>query len=76
MNYFHKKTKAQQSYNFIKDLKEKNGNKIAGREEIKEYAFTHFRDLYTDSEEIDPEAQADILLGIPTLIEYVESREI
>ena len=27
--YFHKQTKARQSYNFIKYLKDNNGNKIA-----------------------------------------------
>ena len=74
--YFHKQTKARQSYNFIKDIKDNNGNKIAGQEEIKEHAFTHFRDLYTDSEETEPKAQVDLLLGIPTLIEGAENREL
>ena len=33
--YFHKQTKACQSYNYIKYLKDRNGNKIAGHEELK-----------------------------------------
>ena len=74
--YFLKQTKARQSYNFIKELKDKNGNKITGQEEIKDHAFNNFLELYTDSEEIKMEAQAYLLSGIPTLINNLENREL
>ena len=41
--YFHKKTKIQQSFNAIKELKDKYRNKITGQKELKEHAFTHFQ---------------------------------
>ena len=40
--YFHKKTKIHQSFNAIKELKDKHGNKIIRQEELKEHTFTHF----------------------------------
>ena len=74
--YFHKQTKIQQSYNTIKELKNNHGNKITGQEELKDHAFTHFQELYADTREADPEAQVDLLLGIPLLIKYAENREL
>ena len=54
--YFHKQTKIQQSFNAIKDLKDKYGNKITRQEELKEHAFTHFQELYSNTRETDLEA--------------------
>ena len=74
--YFHKQTKVQQSYNAIKVMKDNYGNKITGQEELKEHTFTHFQELYTDTGETEPEAQADLLPGIPFLINDAENREL
>ena len=74
--YFHKQTNIHQSFNAIKDLKDKYGNKITGQEELKEHAFTHFQELYSDIGETNPEAQANLLHGIPFLVNDIENREL
>ena len=74
--YFHKQAKIQESFNAIKDLKDKFGNKITRQEELKEDAFNHFQELYFDTGEIHPEAQEDFLPGIPLLINDIENREL
>ena len=68
--YFHEQLKVQQSYNVIKELKDNHGNKITGHEDLKDHAFSHYQELYADTGETDPEAQVDLLHGIPSLIKY------
>ena len=74
--YFHKQTKIQQSCNAIKELKENHGNKITRKKDLKEHAFSHYQELYTNMGETDPEAQMDLLHGIPSLIKDAENREL
>ena len=66
--YFHKQTKVQQSYNVIKELKYNHWNKIIGREDLKDRAYSHYQELYANTTETDQKAQMDLIHGIPSLI--------
>ena len=74
--YYHKQTNVQQSYNPIKEMKDNQGNRITGQEDLKDHTFSHFQELYVDTGETDPEAQMDLLHGIPSLISDAENREL
>ena len=43
IEYFHKQTKIQQSYNVIKELKDNHGNKITGKEDLKDHVFSRYQ---------------------------------
>ena len=43
---------------------------------MKEHPFNHFRELYSNNDETDPEAQANLFSGIPSLINDIENREL
>ena len=60
----------------IKELKDKDGNKMTEQEEIKNHVFQHFRDLYMDKEEIEPLAHVDLLSGIPSLITEQDDKDL
>ena len=74
--YFHKQTKAIQSFNIIKELKDRNGQKIDGHEAIKRHNFQCFSKLYIDSEEMNPISQDDLLSVIPPIISDSENEEL
>ena len=74
--YFHKKTKIQKSFNAIKDLKDKYGNMIKGKEELKGHSFTHFQYLYSKNGETYSESQMNLHPSIPLLINSIENRDI
>ena len=76
MKYFHNQAKARFSFNVIKELKDKDGNKMAEHEEIKTHVLQHFRDLYQDKDETDPIAQAELLFGIPSLIMEQDNKDL
>ena len=40
--YFHKQTKIRMRFNYIKELKDNNNNKIIGQDAIKKLALQHF----------------------------------
>ena len=52
----------------IKELRDKDENKMVEQEEIKTHVFQHFRDLYQDKDETDPIAQVKLFSRIPSLI--------
>ena len=60
----------------IKEIRDKDENKMAEQEDIKAHVFQHFRDLYQDKDEIDPIAQAELLFGIPSLITEQDNEDI
>ena len=60
----------------IKELKDSDGKRIVEQEELKDHFFQHFRDLYRDTDEVDPLAQAKILSGIPSLITEQDDKEL
>ena len=64
------------SFNFIKELKDKNNQKITGQDAIKKLALQHFNLLYLDSGDTDPISQVDILLGIRPKISIKENEEL
>ena len=74
--YFHKQSKGRLSFNTIKELYDSNGNKIEGNEAIKRHIVQHFRNLYTDRDEMDPISQAELLSVIPSKISDDENEEL
>ena len=75
-NYFHKQTKIRLSFNFINELKDNNSQIISGQDNIKKLALHHFNQLYSDSGEMDPLAQADLLSVIHLSIFEEENEEL
>ena len=52
--YFHNQNKIRTSYNFINELKNNNNKTISRKDNIKNMALQHFKQLYSDSGEMDP----------------------
>ena len=57
-------------------MKDSNRQIIFGQDNIKKLALHHFNQLYTDSGEMDPLAQADLLSVIHPSISEEENKEL
>ena len=64
------------SFNFINELKNSNKQIIFRQDNIKKLALHHFNQLYSDSGEIDPLSQADLLTDIEPSISEEENKEL
>ena len=62
------------SFNYIKELKDNNNQKITRHDTIKKLDLQYFNQLFLDSGETYPISQADLLLGILPNI-YVKENE-
>ena len=64
------------SFNYIKELKDNNNQKITGQDDIKKLALQHFNQLFSDSRETSPISQFDLLSGILSNISDKENEEL